>query len=173
MQRVINNSLSVSYPFKVFKWWEFSSFLIYNYEKYDGDMEGTVIDLEANIANLRIQNKFRLPLDILMELTYNYNSPWIWRGSVTVEAYSRLDFGVKKSFFRERLQTNLVLSDILNTGSDFYYTSDYGGQIVDGIRSFDNRRIGLSATYVFGNQKLKTGKKNKSAIDDELKRIGD
>ena len=173
MQKVINNGLSVSYPLKVSKWWEISSFLIYNYEKYDGNLEGTIIDLKADIANIRIQNKIKLPADILMELTYNYSTPWIWRGSVKVDSYHKLDFGIKKSFFKEMLQTSLTISDIFNTASDYHYKSNYGGQIINGVISFDNRRIGISATYKFGNQKLKTGKKSKSAMDDELKRIGE
>ena len=43
--------------------------------------------------------------------------------------------------------------------------------IVDGVISFDNQRAGINATYKFGNQKAKTRKKGKSAIDDELNRI--
>lgn len=36
MDKVTNNGLSISYPQKVFKWWEFSTFFIYNYKTYGG-----------------------------------------------------------------------------------------------------------------------------------------
>jgi outer membrane receptor protein involved in Fe transport len=83
MDKSTNNGLSVSYPQKVFDWWEFSAFLIYNYSTFSGDIEGTVIDLDANIINFRLQNKLKIPLDMTMELSYFITSPWIWRGTVS------------------------------------------------------------------------------------------
>ena len=106
-----------------------------------------------------------------MELTYYLNSPWIWRGSVNVEGYSGLSIGVKKEFLDKKLLVQLTGNDILNTSSDYSYKSNYGGMIVDGVISFDSQRAGISVTYKFGNQKAKTRKKGKSAIDDELNRI--
>jgi hypothetical protein len=44
---------------------------------------------------------------------------------------------------------------------------------VDGVISFDNQRAGISATYKFGNQKVKTRKKGKTGIDEELNRISE
>ncbi|MCF8381743.1 MAG: TonB-dependent receptor [Bacteroidales bacterium] len=173
MNKVINNGLSVSYPLKVFKWWEFSSYFIYNYESYDGKLGETIIDLEANIINLRMQNTLRLPAGITSELTFYYNSPWIWRGSVNVDGYYGLNFGIKKSFIKDRLLVQLSGNDILNTSSVYPFQSNYGGMNVDGDVTFDNRRFGFSLNYKFGNQQAKGGKRNRSAMDDELRRIGD
>ncbi len=173
MQKVINNGLSVSYPLKVTRWWEFSSFFIYNFEKYDGRLEKTIIDLKANIYNFRIQNTLRLPAGITAEVTYFYNSPWIWRGSVNVDSHDAINLGIKKSFFDDRLQVQLSGNDIFNTNSDYHYKSNYGGQNVNGVISFDNHRYGFSLTYKFGNQSEKGTKRNRSAMDDELRRISD
>jgi outer membrane receptor protein involved in Fe transport len=172
MDKATNNGLSVSYPQKVFKWWEFSSFLIYNYATYGGDIEGTLIDLKANIVNFRMQNNLRLPLGITMELSYYLSSPWIWRGTVNVNGFHRINLGIKREFFNKRVLLAVNGNDLFNTGSIYYYTSDYGGMIVDGNISFDGRRVGFSATYKFGNQQAKA-RRSKSAMDDELKRIGD
>ncbi|MCB8994669.1 MAG: TonB-dependent receptor [Bacteroidales bacterium] len=173
MQKVINNGLSVSYPLKVSKWWEFSTFLIYNYESYYGKLETTVIDLSANILNFRMQNTIRLPLGITSELTGYYQSPWIWRGSVNIKAYYGLNFGIKKNFFKDRLQVQVSGNDILNTNSVFYFKSNYGGQDLNGNVRFDNHRYGFNLTWQFGNQKAKVGRRNKSAIDEEMRRISD
>jgi hypothetical protein len=173
MQRVTNNGLSVSYPLKVADWWSFSSFLIYNFETYDGDIEGTLIDLQAHILNFRIQNNVKLPLDFSMEVTYFYNSPWIWRGTINVEAYHRLNIGLRREFMNNRLQVQVNATDILRSSSDYYYQSNYGGMIIDGVRKFDNRRFGISATYKFGNQQAKNNRRKNSAIDEELRRISD
>ena len=83
-----------------------------------------------------------------------------------------LDVGVKRAFFNESLLLQVNVSDLFNTGSIYYYESDYGGMIVDGDIAFDSRRISFNVTYRFGNQQAKARIK-KSAMDDELKRISD
>lgn len=173
MQKASNYSVSVSYPLKVTDWYEFASFAVYNYETYDGDMEGTVIDLSANTYNIRLQNNFRLPAGITMELTLRHNSPSIWRGSIEVEAFSSVNFGIRKDFLDRKLQIQITGSDIFRTGSDYHYKSNYGGMIVSGIRSFDGQRFGISGTYNFGNDQAKAKGRRKSAIDSELNRITD
>lgn len=80
--------------------------------------------------------------------------------------------GFKREFLKDKLLLQLTAIDLLGTSSDFYYNSNYGGLVIDGIRTFDNQRFGISATYKFGNQKLKGSARKKSAIDEELKRIG-
>ncbi len=173
MQKATNNGLSVSYPFHLLKWWDLSSFLNYNYSTFKGDLNGTKIDLKANIYNFRLQNNLQLPGAVTMELTYELNSPWIWRGSVKVDGYSGLDIGIKKEFLDHKLLIQATASDIFRTESDYPYNSNYGGMVVHGVVSFDNQRAGISVTYKFGNQKAKARKKGKSGIDDELRRISD
>jgi iron complex outermembrane recepter protein len=173
MQEVIQNGLSVSYSLRPFEWWNFTSFFIYNYTKYDGDLNGTVIDIVANTYNFRLQNNIKLPQEVTMEVSLFASSPIIWRGSVYVEAFQNFSLGLKREFINNKLLVQITANDLLNTISDFSYNSDYGGIKTDGIRSVDNRRFGVSATYKFGNQKIKSTKRNKSAIDDELKRISE
>jgi hypothetical protein len=171
MDKVYNNGLSVSYSLTASPWYNFTTFFIYNYSKYSGNLNGTVIDLQSNIVNFRLQNNFNLPQNIRLELSYYASSPWIWRGSIYVKEYHRIDLGAKREFLKNKLLVQLTANDLLRTSSDFYYNSDYGGMKINGIRSFDNRRFGGSVTYKFGNQKLKVSKRKKSAIDDELNRI--
>lgn len=173
MQKSTNNSLSVSYPLTVTKWWEFSSFATYSYATYKGEHENTVIDLEVNQYNFRFQNNLRLPGGLAMELTYNLWSPWIWRGSVKVEGSYSVNVGLRKDFFARKLNVQLTGSDVFRTASDYYYHSNYGGMAVDGVRIFDNRRFGINVTYNFGNQQAKNRKRSRSAIDEELNRISD
>jgi len=72
-----------------------------------------------------------------------------------------------------RLLLQVTGNDLFNTGSIYYYESDYGGMIIDGDIAFDNRRIGFSATYKFGNHQAKANRRKKSAMDDELNRISE
>jgi len=171
LQKAINNGLSVSYPLRVSKWWEFTTFLVYNYSSFKGTSGNSVIDLQANIYNVRIQNSLNLPGKISMELTGFYSSPWIWGGTVNVEGGYAINVGIKKDFLDKKLLLQATGNDIFRTRSDFHYKSNYGGKQVNGVITFDNSRFGINATYSFGNQKSKANKKRKSAIDDDLNRI--
>jgi hypothetical protein len=90
---------------------------------------------------------------------------------VNVDGGYAINFGIKKDFLNKKLLLQLTGSDIFRTRSDFYYHSNYGGKQVEGIITFDNQRFGINATYNFGNQKVKSTKKKKSAIEDDLNRI--
>jgi len=63
-------------------------------------------------------------------------------------------------------------SDVFRTSSDYFYKSNYGGIVADGVRTFDNQRFGFSLTYNFGNQQ-KARQRSRSAIDEELRRISE
>lgn len=173
MDKVTNNGLSVSLPVQAFPWWQFTSFLNFNHTTYNGDMDGTVIDLKANIYFFRMQNMLKLPGGIGLELTYYANSPFIWRGSIQVKEYHGLNIGLRKNFMNKRILLQFTGNDVFKTGSEFFYNSNYGGIISDGIRSFDNHRFGFSITYNFGNQQAKARQRSRTAIDDELERISD
>jgi len=172
MEKAIINGLSVSYPLKMTKWWEFSTYLIYNYEAYQGSIEGTMIDIKANVLDFRMQNEFRLPGDVSMELSVYATSPSVWGGTTTIEANYTIDLGVKREFFNKKLLLQAAATDIFNTGSSYFYSSNYGGMVIDGDVFFDGRRISVNAAYKFGNQKVKT-RKSKSSLNEELNRISD
>jgi iron complex outermembrane recepter protein len=173
MDKVTNNGLSITYPVQAFEWWQFNTFFNYNYETYKGDLEGTVIDLSVSKYNFRVQNMLKLPGDVNLELTYYIYSPFIWRGSVEVEGNQGLEVGVRKAFLNRSLIVQLTGNDVLRTNSDYFYTSNYGGIVSDGVRTFDNQRFGFSLTWNFGNQQAKARQRSRSAIDEEMRRISE
>lgn len=173
MDKVTNNGLSITYPVQVFEWWQFNTFINYNYSTYNGDMDGTVIDLKANIYNARMQNMFKLPGGVGLELTYYYNSPLIWRGTILVERFHGMNIGLRKNFLNRQLLVQLTGNDVFRTNSDYFFNSNYGGMIIDGVRTFDNQRFGFSLTYNFGNQQAKARQRSRTAIDEEMRRISE
>lgn len=56
--------------------------------------------------------------------------------------------------------------------TNYPYSGEYGGMTMQGIRSFDNQRVGISLTYKFGNQQIKS-RRRRGGLDDELNRIAD
>jgi hypothetical protein len=171
MERATHLGLSISYPLEVASFWEFITFVDGANRTFKGNLEGTVIDITAATYNFRVQNSIKLPLDIHMDVSYQYGSDWIWRGSIRVRGNHNVNAGIRKDFLNQRLQVRITGNDIFRTNSDYFYHGDYGGIIVDGVRTFDNHRFGANATLKFGNQKVKTRKKSESALDDELNRL--
>ncbi|MCB0521206.1 MAG: hypothetical protein H6577_00050 [Lewinellaceae bacterium] len=46
-----------------------------------------------------------------------------------------------------------------------------GGIEIDGVRSFDSQWFRASATWKFGNQKMKAAKRSRGAMEEELRRL--
>jgi hypothetical protein len=171
MQKAENYAISASYPVAVNKFWDFIVFGNVSYQIFNGNVEGTIVDLKNTRWSYRIQNNIKLPHDILVDVTFNQNSKWIWRGSAFIEGTKGLSFGIRKEFFDKKLQIRITGSDIFRTETDYPYFLDYGGLVINGVYTDDSRRFGLGATYKFGNQKAKTKNKTNSALEDELNRI--
>lgn len=171
MQRATDYGVSLSYPVEVTKKWTINAFLEGSYATYQGDLEGTVIDLKNTNYNCRLQNSIKLPGNLLLDLTYSVGSDWVWRGSVRVRGNQSTSFGLRKDFFDKQLQLRITGADIFKTTNDYFYRGDYGGILIDGVRSFDTQRFGLGITWKFGNQQAKTRKNANSALDEELNRI--
>ena len=171
MQRSYNYGVSGSFSLDVVKnVWDVIIFGNASIQEFDGDVEGTVIDLKASLWNYRIQNNITLPGDILMDVTWYHQSKWIWRGSVYISGTYNLSFGIRKDFFNKKLQLRITGNDILATTVRYPYTSDYGGINLDGTYIGDSHRFGAGLTYNFG-EASKSKRKTKSALDDELDRI--
>ena len=171
MQKATNLGISVSYPLTVNKIWDFIIFANGKRATFQGNLEGTVIDLKSTLWDYTIQNNLNLPKGILMDITFEQQSRWIWRGTVYIKGTYGLNFGIRKDFFDKKLQIRITGSDIFRTESEYPYYSNYGGYDLNGAYIMDGRRFGIGATYKFGNQKAKNKIKSKSALDDELNRI--
>lgn len=171
MGQVKQYSISASYPVEVTKFWEFTAFADGGHNTYRGNLEGTAIDLSQTTWSIRVQNNFKLPWGIFMDLTYERFSDWIWRGSIRVRGNQFMDIGFRKDFLDKRLQVRLTGSDVFRTTNDYFYKGNYGGIEIDGVRSFDSQRFGAGATWIFGNQKVKAAKRSKGAMEEELRRL--
>ncbi|MCC5926813.1 MAG: TonB-dependent receptor [Bacteroidetes bacterium] len=173
MDEINITSFNVSYPVRVMKNWEIIGFAALNREYYRGQLQNADIDLSLTTYNFRFQNSVTLPAGITMDATYAYNSPFIWRGSLEIQSYSRIDIGVRKNFLENRLQLRITGSDVLRQGGDFIYSGNYGGIDIAGVRSVDNQRVGISLTWRFGNQELRAAQRRTSALQEETQRLSD
>ncbi len=171
MNKSTRFSVSASYPLEVTKFWELNSFIDAGRSTFNGNLEGTEIELSQSTWNVRIQNNIKLPWDILLDLSYQRGSDWIWRGSIRVKGNQTIDFGLRKDFFQKRLQVRLTGADIFLNTNQYFYAGTYGGLDIEGVRIFDSRRFGAGATWKFGNQKVKETKRSKGAMEEEMRRL--
>lgn len=173
MDNINITSFNISYPLRLMKNWEITGFGGLNLENYRGQFQNADIDLSATTYNFRFQNSVTLPAGISMDATYAYNSPLIWRGSLTIQSFSRIDIGFRKNFMEDRLLLRITGADLLRQGSDYDYSGNYGGMDIIGVRSVDDRRAGISLTWRFGNQELRSAKQRSSALEVETERLSD
>ncbi|MBK7426362.1 MAG: TonB-dependent receptor family protein [Saprospiraceae bacterium] len=171
LNRSTRLSFSASYPLELFKFWELNTFIDAGRSTYNGNLEGTAIELSQTTWNVRIQNNIKLPWNILLDLSYQRGSDWIWRGSIRVRGNQSVDIGLRKDFFQKRLQVRITGADLFLTTNQYFYKGNYGGLDIDGVRIFDSRRFGAGATWKFGNQKVKETKRSKGAMEEEMKRL--
>lgn len=162
---------SASLPFQFSKIWEayfnVSAAHIHNIADY-GD--GAVIDLKAFTYSIYQQHSFKLPYNWGGEISGYFSGPGIWGGVFVYETSWSLNLGIQRKFLEEKLNFKLSFNDL------FYQSGWSGKSSFDGLEStgkgnFDTRRASISLSYRFGNDKIKSRKRN-FGLEDEAGRVG-
>ena len=97
------------------------------------------------------------------------SGPGVWGGVFRYEALGALNVGLQKKFLNDQLNVKL-------SGNDLFFTSGWRGESeFNGLRSFgsgnwDSRRVALSLSYSFGNQKVRV-RDRKSGLETEADRV--
>ncbi len=151
--------ISQSYTFKKVKWLE--TYLQYdiNYSKINSALPNTIAEQDGFNFYGRIDNSFTFNRDktFLGELNFWYSSPGVSGVDYITESYS-VDLGLKGFFLEKDLQIKLVISDIFRTNQNTIRS--LVNEISQEYRNYyDNRQLRLSATYRFGNKKLRSKRK--------------
>lgn len=155
------NSMGVSlnYSDTFFKFWEanYSADLSYmNTEVFATDAASR----KGTSYNFNVQNNLSLNKSKTVQLIFNY---WFRlpsnSGNVYMDFAGNFTSGLKLSLMERSLQMNLFVSDIFKQGrsrGEIYYTT--GTHYYNNY--YDARRLTLSATYTFGNKKVKGADRN-------------
>lgn len=165
-----NLALTVSYPFAVTKWWNVyataTAFRVHN----EANIEGKIIDLNANAFNFYGQNTFLLPKGFKGEITGWYNAPSIWGNLVTNSQYD-VSAGISKSLWNDKANLKLTVSDIFYTNGWGGY-SRFGGLYMRAEGNWESRQVRMNFTYQFGNKQVKAARNRKTGMEEEQNRIG-
>lgn len=109
-----------------------------------------------------------LPKDFKIELTGNYQSNLPF-GYMNIEPLWMMNFGVKKSFWKNKATISLAIDDIFNTGNTDINMYENGINNYNLNQHNDNRKIKIGFNYKFGNIQ---GKGRTNQRDDTSSRVG-
>lgn len=146
--------ISLNYSDTFFKKWEANYSANYSYMNTDV-FATDALSRKGNSYDFDFQNNISLNQSKTIQLILNY---WFRLPSNSGNSYMKfagnLTSGVKLNLMEKSLQLNVFVSDILKQGKslgEIYYTT--------GTHSYNNyydaRRLTISATYTFGNKKVK------------------
>jgi hypothetical protein len=163
-------SFNAALPFTVTKGWDaffnFDASYINNQADY-GD--GAVVDLQAFNYNIFTQHTFKLPWKLTGEIGGFFGGPGIWGGVFEYDVSWSLNAGLQRKFLNDQLNVKISANDI------FYEIgwsgeSNFNGQSGTGAGLYDSRRGAISLSYSFGNQKVKSRKRD-TGLGEEAKRV--
>ena len=169
-QRVI--SFNASAPVTISKRWDLYVNATASHIDNQADYgDGVTIDLQVFTYSAFVQNTIKLPWDLTGEVSGYYSGPGVWGGVFEYEAQGALNLGLQRKFLDEQLNVKLSANDIFFT-SGWRGRSEFAGLVSTGRGNWDSRRVGISLTYNFGNQKVKS-RNRKTGLEDEAGRVGE
>ncbi len=167
-----NVNLNISAPITITKWWNVFSNLSGTYQANHtiNPVSGARENVDIYIFNGYVQNNFSLPWGMKMEVSGWYSSPNLW-GFVRMGQMFSVDAGIQKAFADGKAKLRLGIDDIFYS-QRWNGTNQYGESFARAVGRNDSRRIKLNFSYSFGNQNVKSRRRNKGN-EAESNRIGE
>jgi hypothetical protein len=131
--------------------------------------EGGSIDLQLFSYSFFVQNTLTLPGDITLEFGGYFSGPGVWGGVFRYNELGAFNVGLQKKFLNDQLNVKLSGNDLFFT-SGWDGVSEFNGLVSEGNGNWDSRRVGLSLSYSFGNQQVKS-RKRETGIEEAAKRV--
>ena len=132
---------------------------------------GNTVDIVRPAINIYAQSTFQLPKEFSLEVSGWYGAGGVWGGNFETGPMGQVSAGLQKKLFNKQGTLKINYNDIFLT-SRWKAFVDSGSLINSGFGGWDSRRLLVSYTHNFGNQKLKT-RNRKTGSEDESSRIGE
>lgn len=164
-----NISLTLSAP----KVWSETFTSRFNYTTFYNDFKSVIpsgtLDNQSIAHVFKVDNEIQLPRGWNIEVSGEYQSK-LQFGLFRLDPKGGVDLGISKRFLDGKCNLKIGVSDIFyTTNSKVSILQDDINLIVDQDR--DSRRVKVSVSYAFGNQKVKAARKRKTATEAEQGRI--
>ena len=165
-------SFNASAPIQVTEWYNLYVNLSASHINNQADYgDGATIDLQLFTYGGYVQNTFNLPWDLTLEAGGYFSGPGVWGGVFRYDPLGALSVGLQRKFLQEQLNVKLSGNDLLYT-SGWQGESEFAGLRNVGEGNWDSRRAALSLSYTFGNQKVKS-RRRQTGIDEAAGRVGE
>lgn len=141
---------------------------ILNHNNYDSQYLGQQFDQDAWSFTVFTSFNFSLPAKIDTEVSAWYNSGG-QEGIINTDWIYGVSASVSKKFLDNKLRLSLGVEDIFNR----FWTGniDYANMNADIQSLWPNQVVNFRASYKFGNQHIKSKKRNQSSAIDEMNRV--
>ncbi|WP_114752479.1 outer membrane beta-barrel protein [Pleomorphovibrio marinus] len=125
-------------------------------------IENSRINLDMYSYQSKVQNTINLPANLMMELSFQYNSPLAMAGWVVGHQF-RTDWGISKKWGKNNLRVSV--DDIFNTWNWTYdfFQGPINSHMWD---NYESRIFRVSFSRGFGGDKVKQARKRKTASED-------
>jgi outer membrane receptor protein involved in Fe transport len=165
-------SLNISAPVQISTGWNAYFNLSGSHLDNQADYgNGAVVDVQAWTYNIFQQHTIDLPAGFKGEVSGWFSGPGVWGGVFIYETSWSLDLGLQRKFLNDKVNAKLSVSDIFyESGWDGY--SEFNGLYSVGGGRWDSRRIALSLTYNFGNENVKS-RRRETGLEEERNRLGE
>lgn len=110
-----------------------------------------------------------MPKGFTAEVSGWFNGPGVWGGVFEYDSSWALNLGIQKKFLDDQLNVRLSAQDIFLQA---FWTgnSQFAGLQSTGRGEWDSRRVSLSLSYNFGNDKVKS-RNRKTGLEEEASRL--
>ncbi len=161
----------VNFPFKITSWWEIINNVFINNIENNLSLEGDNIQNRNVNFGFNISNTIKLPKNLSIELTGNYNSPREW-GVIRWNATGDIHVGVQKDLGSTWGELRFNASNLLQTGNWYGTTRQPDNNLmVDLSFRFSERIFMLTWSNTFGSEKVKKARERQTGSSEERKRL--
>ena len=165
-----NLALTLTQNATLKKWWEISVngtlYRLHNKIAFDDFRQ---LNLQQTAARINVQQRFKLPRSIAVEVTGYLNSKRLVGANEVLRSTSQVDVAVQKSFMKGKATFRLAFNDIYK-GTRTRASQRFEGFYLNNYGYYETRQVRLNFTYKFADSG-KAPRSRSSALENENSRI--
>ncbi len=166
-------NISLSSPIQFTKWWNGYIQAEPFYQSYKGNLTGFGNNNNVQSASWGFNGYFGNWINIKGGYSLELSGWFNFQNVSTIyksKPIGSISTGIKKNILQDKATIKVSVNDILNT-QRWAQTVNNGSLSMSTYRKWESRNIGISFSYRFGNQKIKTARERETGNEAEAGRI--
>ena len=144
----VNGGIAVSAQIPATKWWTAILYTNYNYNTFQGVLNGEALHVSSGTFLANINNQFKFKHGWSAELSGWYRSSGL-EGQIRVNPMGKLSAAFAKQLFKDKANIKLGIRDLFYTGGNSG-TIQFQQTSASFHSMWDSRQVSLSFTWRFG-----------------------